>query len=57
MLDEARKRILKGNISGFILCVRDETGSEEVLYGGEYERNPRLTLMASVEMSRRLNKL
>lgn len=53
---QVRDRITQANAQGFILCIRNEDGSETIEIVGNYERNPADALKASMHMSWELTR-
>ena len=51
-----RARIVKGEIHGLAMCVKDENGVETVLFAGDYRDEPGAALRASLSMSWELTK-
>lgn len=54
--DAMRARILKGEVSGWAICVRDPRGIESAEFAGSYRDEPDAALRASLHMSWELTR-
>lgn len=45
-----RERILRGEITGIAVCVKDRDGFETVVLSGDYDANPFAALEAAMRM-------
>lgn len=55
--DAMRARILKGEVSGWAMCVMDEHGADRSQFAGSYRDEPDAALRASLSMSWELIRL
>lgn len=48
---QVKKHILKGDIKGFAICIKDDNGLEFVYLGGQYKADPQGAARVALRMS------